>query len=335
MKTKVALIWGGGGKEHDVSCMGYPYVRALLIKGGYNVISVYIDEHSRWYIAKDKEKLPTFPIMLSGKSGFYTDGDIIEVDVAVPLLHGDRGESGEIQGLLEATQIKYIGADLSTGALCLDKSYCKCVAGKLGIPSAKWQSFSTPCDPYLALELCLKSFPLPMFIKPRRLGSSVGARAAKTEAEFVTAFREAARVGNHLVMVEELIEDKRELECAFYSANALTLITPPGEILLDGFYGYDEKYKKRTKTDITAKVDAVVKQKLQDYSLLLAKETGLRHLARIDYFLTERGILFNEINTMPGFTAESLYPKMIEAAGIPPERAISSFIEDALGAGPL
>lgn len=331
MKTTVALIWGGCGKEHDVSCMGYPYVLALLKKVGYTVISVYIDRQSRWYIVKNGRRTPTFPIMLSGKCGLYTEKEIVEIDVALPLLHGDRGESGEIQGLLDAAGIKYVGADVPCGALCLDKSHCKCVADTLGIPSAKWQSFSRPISPRDALKLCLEKFPFPMFIKPRRLGSSVGAYVARNEEEFIHSFERTSQIENRFIMVEELIESKRELECAFYSAKGTTFITRPGEILLDGFYGYDEKYKGNTQTDISAKIDTDTWQMLQKYSLILADEIGLRHLARIDFFLTDKGLLFNEINTLPGFTHESLYPKMIEAAGIPPEIALKDFIEDALG----
>ncbi len=331
MKTTVALIRGGSGKEHDVSCMGYAYVRCLLEKNGYDVISVYIDKNGNWSITKNGEKIPTFPILLSGISGLYCNGKIIEIDVAIPLLHGDGGESGEVQGLLESARIRYIGAKVATSALCLDKSYTKRIVRELGIPVTKWVDFSTRCDTEAALKRCLDTLSFPMFIKPRALGSSIGAYAVVNEDEFSQAFFNCASVSDNRVMVEEMICDKRELECAFYSVGEVRLITPPGEILHKGFYTYNDKYQSKTETAVVADVDITIKNRLTEYSLAIAEAVNLRHLARIDYFLTRDGIIFNEINTFPGFTDESLYPKMIAASGITPEEALSSFIKDALG----
>lgn len=132
-------------------------------------------------------------------------------------------------------------------------------------------------------------------------------------------------------MVEELIEDKRELECAFYQAKDKKVITHPAEILHSGFYGYDEKYIKTTKTTVRADINADTAKTISMHSSLLASELGLRHLGRIDFFLTGGKVLFNEVNTFPGFTPASLYPQMLQAAGIHPEDALKNFVEDAIG----
>lgn len=329
MKT-VALIWGGAGKEHDVSRMGYPYVMGLLKRCGYRAVSVYIDNDALWSVVTENGKVPAFPIRLADKRGLLCNKEIIEIDAAIPLLHGDKGEDGEVQGLLECAGIRYIGADVCTSALCLDKEYTKVIARSLGIPTAKSVGFTRPTDAKKALELCLKSLNFPMFIKPRRLGSSVGAAAVGCAEEFIHAFKHAMAVGRGFVTVEELIEEKRELECAFYEALGTRVISPPSEILCEGFYGYGEKYEGKTRTAVKAEVDESTKQTLQGYCSLLADALALRHLARIDFFLTPRGILFNEINTFPGFTDDSLYPRMLESVGIPPHEALASFIEDAL-----
>jgi D-alanine--D-alanine ligase len=170
-----------------------------------------------------------------------------------------------------------------------------------------------------------------MFLKPRRLGSSIGAYAVKNAAEFCEYFPKSSAIGKGLVMAEKLVEDKRELECAYYSANERTLVSPPGEILNTGFYGYEEKYVNFANTSTEADVNDRIKSQINEYSLALADACGLRHLGRIDYFLAGNKLFFNEINTFPGFTAHSLYPKMIQKLGISPGEALRSFIEDAIG----
>ena len=139
------------------------------------------------------------------------------------------------------------------------------------------------------------------------------------------------KVGEGLVMAEKMLTKKRELECAFCEYGGERIITHPGEILVDGFYGYGEKYGGKTKTSPRADIPEYVANEMVGYARALADAVGLRHLGRIDFFLTDEGIYFNEINTFPGFTSESLYPKMLTAYGIAPRDAILSFIEDAVG----
>lgn len=329
MNKTVALIYGGAGREHDVSVDGYAYVKSLLDKRAYTVFSVYIDRDGTWRVPE----IPDASIIFLKKTphGGYLccDNLDIKIDVAIPLLHGDAGESGEVQGLLECAGIKYIGADVVTGAVCIDKHYTKCVTERLGIPTAKWLSFSEKCDTDKALRLCEEKIGFPMFIKPRRLGSSIGACAANRPEEFEQAFTLAMDVGTNKVIVEELITDKRELECAFYQACGMTIITHPSEILLHGFYGYNEKYSGDTPTSVFANIDDYLAKRIREYSELIAAELKLRHLARIDFFIKGNDILFNEVNTFPGFTPTSMYPRMLEKAGIKPEDALYNFIEDA------
>ena len=170
-----------------------------------------------------------------------------------------------------------------------------------------------------------------LFVKPRRLGSSIGAYPVYDRTDFFDCFPKAMEKGGGLVTAEMLVREKRELECAFCEAGGRRLITPPGEVLVDGFYGYSEKYGGETKVLPRADVDTEVGERIVKYSEMLADALSLRHLARIDFFLSGEEVLFNEVNTFPGFTRESLYPKMLEAAGISVREAILSFIRDALG----
>jgi len=330
MKKRIALVYGGASKEHDVSVKGYGYMRALLRDTEYEILPVYIGIDGGWTIRIRDKDTPAYPTRKGGGS-LYTEYGFIKIDGVIPLLHGVGGEDGAIQGALEVTGIPYVGARVCASAVCLDKSLTKTVARSLGIPTVDDVSFLGQADTEEALSLCREKLGFPMFIKPRRLGSSVGAYPAWTEDDFRLHFDEAMSLGDNLVLVERMIENKRELECAFLENNGKRIITPPGEILVDGFYGREEKYGGKTRLAPKAEVDNEISAKIQGYANILAESLELRHLARIDFFLSGDEVYFNEVNTFPGFTDESLYPKMLEANGIEPRAAILSFIEDALG----
>ena len=324
---RIALLYGGESEEHDVSIMGHKYMLGLLENVGYDVISVYIDRSGDWYISKER----VFPYRSNDGGILLAGRHKLKIDAAIPLLHGDGGESGEIQGLLKSAAIPFVGSDVSSGAICLDKHYTKCIAEKMGIPLVKWVVFPKEATADEALAICEDKLPFPIFLKPRRLGSSVGIYRVNSRDEFKKIYPIAHKTANGLLMAEELVVNKRELECAFYSARGVTKISEPGEILIDGFYGYDEKYVRSAGTLARASVSDSVKKEAKYFSMMLAEACNMRHLGRIDYFLSDGKLLFNEINTFPGFTEQSLYPKMLMSLGIDPGEALKSFIEDAIG----
>ncbi len=330
MTNNTALIYGGTGREHDVSVMGCQYMKELIEKAGFTPILIRIDNDGAWSMEADGKIQHTFPVRAEACSGFYTSEGIVRVNCAVPLLHGDGGESGEVQGALECAGIPYIGAKVSASAFCLDKHFAKLTAHRLGIPTAEWVEFSSRCSTYSALAECQARLGYPMFIKPRRLGSSVGAYPVFSEDDFKKYFPLSAELDNGSVLVEKMIEPKRELEIAYYSALGTTAVSDAGEVLSDGFYGYCEKYGGKTKTLAKANLDIKTNNKIKTYAKMLSNALGLRHLARIDFFLTDGKILFNEINTFPGFTKESLYPRMLDSMGIKPYEAIKNFILDSI-----
>ena len=328
MNKRVALLYGGASKEHAVSLMGYEYMSSLLKQTNYDIIPVYITESGEWRIRLRGKDTAAFPTSNHGGS-LYTGYGFIKIDVAVPLLHGVGGEDGTVQGALECAGIKYVGADVVTSAVCLDKTYTKALAVSLGIPVIDGVSFTRREDTRSALARC-ERLGFPMFIKPSRLGSSIGAYPVFTKEDFLARFPDASNDGDGLVLVEKYVGSKRELECAFFEMDGKRTVTPPGEILTDGFYGYGEKYGGKVNTAAVAQLDAVTVSEIIGYAKTLADAVNLRYLGRIDFFLSDGKIYFNEINTFPGFTSESLYPKMLEAYGVDPGRAIESFIEDAL-----
>ncbi len=330
MKARIALLFGGASSEREVSLMGYEYMMTLLKDTEYEILPVHINEDGEWSVRIGDRRLSAFPAGKTG-GGLYTECGFVSIDAAIPLLHGDGGEDGSVQGALECAGIRYVGAGICASALCLDKMYAKRIAGSLGIPTLCDVTFSKKTDVETALEVCKAELGFPMFIKPRRLGSSVGAYPVLNEDGFRRCFPLSMKAGDNLVIAERMLTDKRELECALCEIDGERIITPPGEILVDGFYGYDEKYGGRTRTEARADIPREIGETVRDYSERIADALLLRHLARIDFFLSDGKIYFNEVNTFPGFTKESLYPKMLSRYGIDPGKAVESFIKDALG----
>ena len=329
MKKRIALLYGGAPSEHEVSLMGYEYVSALLKDSEYEILPVCVARDGGWSIRIGTVTVPTHLTSREG-GGLYTGYGLVRIDAAIPLLHGEGGEDGSVQGALKCAGVPFVGADVCTSALCIDKAYAKAVASSLGIPTVSGVSPRQNESAKGALRLAREVLDFPMFIKPRRLGSSVGAYPVQNPDEFLMKYPLACEAGRGLVIVERCLNEKRELECAFIERAGNREVTPPGEILISGFYGYGEKYSEKSRTSPRASLDRDTERLITDYARRLADAMLLRHLGRIDFFLSGGEIFFNEINTFPGFTKESLYPKMLEEHGISPKEALISFIEDAL-----
>lgn len=325
-RKTVALIYGGRGYESEVSLRGAGNIRPI-IEEKYNCLPVFIDKEGRW-LTEGKE---LFPANIGGKGGFFCpkSGEFFAVDCAFPLLHGDFGEDGVVQGSLECASVPYVGCDVSGGAVCRDKAFLKAEAKELNIPTL----------PYLLAikgegdiaERAEREIGYPMFVKPARLGSSIGARSARDGCELLEALSNAFSLCDR-VIIEPLLNSKRELECGYFGACGLEIFTSVGEIICQGFYDYESKYEHRGGVHVSAvaEVDDRVNRKIKEYSKRLVRFLGIRSLSRIDFFLSEDEIYFNEINTMPGFTGGSLYARLISAEGISEDKLIELLIEDAL-----
>ena len=220
MKISVALIFGGEGCERDISLRSAKSIYEMIDKERFSVLPVYISENGDWYAQREMPSgeiprdIPTFPVRIEGRSGFLVKGHVGTVSVALPILHGELGEDGVIQGALEAAHIPYVGCDVISSALTIDKAYTKAVAASLGIPTARWVS----SDGRTASEvkaLAEEAIGYPMFIKPARRGSSIGASRVDTAEDFYPAYDIAAIHGR--VIVEECISVKYEVECGFLS----------------------------------------------------------------------------------------------------------------------
>ena len=307
----IALIYGGEGHEHSVSMLGFQHLFPILEKN-YRVLPIFIDTCGEFWL-ENKRVFPTY-------GGFAdSDGEVYRVDCAFPLLHGDMGEDGVVQSALALGKIPFIGCTPTVGAVCRDKFTVKAVATSLGIPTLPARLISR--DDEIAL---------PCFIKPTGLGSSIGASPARDEGELQFALEKAFRYTDR-VMAEPYLEAKRELECGYFSVKGKELFTNAGEILSNGgFYDYDSKYGGGVGTATVADISPEINEKIKEYSARLVAALGVRHISRIDFFLVGEDIYFNEINTMPGFTAESLYPRMLAEYGIDVPKMVEMLIGDIL-----
>ena len=252
---------------------------------------------------------------------------MIRVHAAILCLHGDFGEDGSVGGALDVAHIPYVGQDVYSSAVTQDKAYTKCIAEHLGIPTAKW-ILSTGEDTAIAKRRAENIIGYPMFIKPPRLGSSYGAHPIHTPKEFETAFADAQAYDGR-VLIERLIEVEYEAECAMLFVGdsrrfSVGIIDSHG-----AFYDFQTKYSESERAVALpfCRDEAVVKRVCKAANML-SEYIGLRHLSRIDFFVTkDREILFNEINTFPGMTKTSLYPALTEKMGLSRGEFLSLLIE--------
>ena len=347
-KELIALIFGGRGYEREVSVKGAEFVYSLACNGTFSILPIYIEKSGKWLMRQKDDDKPSpselatnpesakevYPIYRNDKGGLLVDDGFIPIVAAIPLLHGDFGEDGIVQGALECAKIPYVGCDVCASGVARDKSYVKAIARHIGIPTADW--IVADKDPIKGSERVSLEIGYPAFIKPCRLGSSVGASVIRCDDELTSAL-DKSREFSERIIIEKYIKIKKELECAYFSADGKELFTNSGEIsYTESFYDYERKYTCTPDVGVSAAASLRDEQQclIKQYSERLVHELGVRDLARIDFFETEDGkILFNEINTFPGFTSTSLYPRLVENHGIAPRELIHALIKQCIKRG--
>ncbi len=339
MKKTLALIFGGEGAERRISEASAAAVISRLTDE-ISLLKIGIKDDGNWFFFeggteeiasgnwKNQKLKKTYPVMLDGISGFFSETGIIKADVALPLLHGDFGEDGIIQGALRAAHIPYIGSSPASSAISSDKAYTKIIAEHLGIPTAPW-FIPASRNARAARNEAEKRLGYPIFIKPRSLGSSIGAHPVFSAAEFSSAYTDAYECSGGDIMIERLINVKCELEFALYDGER-RFISREGIISTHGsFYDFRAKYEGCGTPEISSKgkFDPKITRKARRYARMLADFLGLGNISRIDFFVTAGGELyFNEINSVPGMTDSSLYPALAEASGKLKKSAIESLV---------
>ena len=340
-RINLIVIFGGQSAEHDVSCTTAAHVLKAADPAKYRITPVGIARDGRWAIATEAQRaLSTGADSLPGR--LVADGEIIEPTVAVtpsglgrtvvvPLLHGPLGEDGTVQGMLELAGLPYVGTGVLGSAVAMDKAMAKQVATVHGIPQARYLAFRadelTPSSPSQIAE----ELGLPVFVKPANMGSSVGVTKAKT----VDALRDAIEIAlsyDEWIVIEEAIVG-REIEVAVLG-NLNPRASVPGEIVPGGeFYDYADKYlEDGSQSIIPAPLTPAQNAEVQALALKSFAALRCEGLSRVDFFFEEggRGFLLNEINTMPGFTPISMYPKLWIASGVSYRDLIDELVQLAL-----
>ena len=352
-KLNVCVLFGGVSPEHEVSLRSAESVLRNMNPEKYDIFPVGITKQGQWilYRSTDYSKLPggewendpnnrramISPVRGEGLIGF--DGETVarqSIDVVFPVLHGENGEDGAMQGLLQLAGIPYVGPHISASAGSMDKTLTKLVADKAGVTQAAWHLVRRE-DLDMRLEQTLDAlegrFAYPMFVKPSGTGSSVGVSKAANREALAEALQNAA-VYDSKVLVEEFIRG-REVEVAVMG-NSNLMASVCGEIDSGAdFYDYDAKYVTDTSTAyIPARIGADVEERVRESAVKVYQAIGCQGLSRVDFFVTydDDRVVFNEINTLPGFTSISMYPKLFEASGIPYGQLIDELLRLAVEA---
>ena len=337
-KKKVAIICGGKSSEHEISCVSASGVIAAIDTNKFEPVLIGITKSGKWLLLPNDINfsivdgaLPSVPesgidVIISNNT-LQAGGKDLAIDVVFPVLHGPYGEDGTIQGLFEMINLKYVGSGVLASSVSMDKSFAKPIFAAAGIKVAPGvvvtsSDFQSPPD--------LK---FPLFVKPARSGSSRGTTKVKSESELKNAVAFSLEFDTK-VLIESAIVG-REIECAVLQSGGKTIASPVGQIVIDSkyeFYDFQAKYLDNSMqvvfpTDLPAGVEA----KIQEQAVKAFNAVGCEGLARVDFFYTNDGeIIINEINTMPGFTPLSVYPKLIAKTGVDYKELISNLIESAL-----
>lgn len=334
-RLRVLLIFGGESSEHEVSINSATNVLAALDMTRYDVRLCYIDRAGQWRLVETIEARnqpsPHLTPQLGQRSLLIDGVDPLPIDLIIPVLHGKNGEDGSVQGLAQLLHIPYVGPSLLSAAVTMDKDMTKRLALGAHVPVVPWRTLANDAPRPTFAEIA-SELGAPVFIKPSRAGSSVGVNKVHSAEAFTTALDEAFRHDN-TVLIEQAIT-AREIELAVLGRGTSARVSMPGEILPgEEFYSYDDKYSasSTSRVVIPADVDESVATKLQRLALAAYQATGGRGMARVDFFLDPTGQIFlNEINSIPGFTNISMYPKLWEASGLSPRALVDELIEEAL-----
>ncbi len=329
---KLGIVYGGVSTEHDISVMSAKSVIENLDKEKYEIHEIYINKYGKWYEVIDDEKEEIYNLIWTLK----------KLDVVFPVLHGLGGEDGTIQGMLEMLQVPYVGCKVLASSVGMDKVYTKIIFEKAGIPEAPYVYIKKKENGYIIVnenfkeeefkvESITKKLNYPMFVKPSNSGSSVGVKKATNNEELKMAIENAGQYDNK-ILIEQGI-NAREVECAILDGTEVRASTVGEIISAEEFYSFDAKYNiPESKTIIPADISKEQIEQIQKLAIRAFKAIDGSGLARVDFFIEKdtNKIYINEINTMPGFTKISMYPKLFEAVGIKYSELLDKLIANAI-----
>jgi len=346
MTKRVAIICGGRSSEHEISCISAGGVLSSIDRSKYEPVLIGISKSGKWFLLEENTSLsikdgalPTIPefgkAVALDANGFTSEGKNLNIEIVFPLLHGPYGEDGTIQGLLEIADIAYVGSGVLASAVAMDKSFAKPIFAAHGIKVAAGfvARASDWANDQASIQKQADLLGYPVFVKPARGGSSRGTTKVKSAAEFSAAIEEAHRF-DPKAMVEQEIRGK-EIECAVLEIDGVAQASLVGEIKIDAkydFYNFEAKYlDSATSIELPAAIDQKLSDQIRAKAIEAFISLGCSGLARVDFFLTDNNeVIINELNTMPGFTATSVFPKMWAATGVAYTDVITHLLTTAL-----
>ena len=334
-RLRLVLLFGGQSAEHEVSRVTARHVLAAADPERYAITAVGITRDGSWVRCDPDPSDLGDALEINGES--IDPFDVLEPGVVVfPLLHGPMGEDGTVQGLLEVAGVPYVGCGVLGSAVSMDKIIAKQIATQAGIPQARWcglhRDEATGPGADAVLDALVEDLGFPMFIKPANMGSSIGVSKAR-DLDALRVAIDDALVHDEWIVVEENI-DGREIEVAVLGHTTTPRASVPGEIVAGAdFYDFDDKYRNgAAELRIPAPLDAATTEQLRSLACRVFRAFRAEGLSRVDFFYDEngRGIVFNEINTIPGFTPISMYPQMWQATGLPYRALIDELVNLAI-----
>ncbi len=326
---KLLVVFGGQSSEHEISCISAGNVLENVDTGKYHVTRAGISEAGEWFEFKGSNKSVKSNEWLKEKENLAEIKDIMGLikghDVAFPVLHGKYGEDGTIQGLFELCGVKYVGCGVLASSVGMDKEYTKILAGIHSVPVVPYQAFARGQEVAVDKNIVGE---YPLIIKPCNAGSSYGITKVSNQVDLMKAVRLAFEYDQKL-LIEKFIP-AREIECAVLG-NMELIVSEPGEILsANELYDFDAKYNnQKSRTEIPANLSKEQIDKIKAYAEKIFRGINGRGLSRVDFFISKENgeIYFNEVNTLPGFTDISMYPKMMEYSGFSYSELIDRLIE--------
>jgi|Deesub1362A_J573_1020465.scaffolds.fasta_scaffold03484_2 D-alanine-D-alanine ligase len=346
-KLRVGVLFGGRSGEHEVSLASARSIMDAMDPDRYEIVPIGITRSGRWITSRrsldmleaavgSEVSAAEIEARLEAEASPFPDlAALAELDVIFPVLHGPYGEDGTVQGLLELIGVPYVGCGVASSAVGMDKALMKATFAAYGLPQVHYRVVlrrDWEADPDRVIRDIEDALPYPMFVKPANLGSSVGITKAHNRDELIAGLSEAARYDRKLI-VEEGIDRAREIECSVLG-NDQPEASLPGEIIPSReFYDYAAKYlDNASKLLIPAPISAEQTRLVQELAVAAFKALDGAGMARVDFLLSrdDGRIYVNEVNTIPGFTSISMYPKLWEATGLPYPRLIDRLIELAL-----
>lgn len=332
-KTKVAILYGGKSTEHEVSIRSAASIFNAIDKDKHDVKLIYINKNGRFIYHENQEIIPVdesagHVLSLMPATGFMFNDRVLNIDVVFPVLHGNAGEDGNLQGMLEMLEVAYVGCNTRASSVCMDKDMTKRLLKEAGIQVAPGLVFKSFEKDHVSFDAVKGVLGVPMFVKPVNQGSSVGVTKLSDADDFKKALDTAFSLDTK-VMIESGIVG-REIEVSVLGNEDLTL-SMPGEIVSNiDFYDYESKYVSDDGASL--RIPAILTDeeivKIQDVAARTYRALDCEGLSRVDVFLTESGeVIVNEVNTLPGFTSISMYPKLLEVSGVPYTELITQLIQ--------